>query len=58
MSKLDDLEFDLEILRDVVYQIEQDIKGLSAELARVKELLEVTQKTADDVRVVPRQRHH
>ena len=58
MSTIADLEFDLEILRDVVYQIEQDIKALSAELGRVKELVEHARKSADTVRVVAKHRHH
>ena len=58
MSTLDDIEFDVEILRDVVYQIEHDMKALFAELARVKELVEETQKAATGVRVVAKRRQH
>jgi len=58
MSKIDDLEFDLEILRDVVYQIEKDIKALTAEVIRVKELLESTRRAAEGVRIVPKGRQH
>ena len=54
MSKIDDLEFDLEILRDVVYQIEEDMKALGAELARVKELLEETKEVSEDAHLVPK----
>jgi hypothetical protein len=58
MSKIDDLEFDLEILRDVVYQIEDDMKGLAAELARVKELLQDAKRAAEDVRVESKSGQH
>ena len=58
MSKIDDVEFDLEILRDVVYQIEQDIKALTAEVGRVKELLDATKRAADSVREIPKTRQH
>jgi hypothetical protein len=55
MGKLDDLECDLEILRDVVFQIEQDIKALADELARVKELLVEAKRAAEEG--TPKKRH-
>jgi hypothetical protein len=58
MSKIDDLEFDLGILSDVVSQIEQDLKGLARELVRVKELLEDARKAAQEIRVVPKGTRH
>ena len=58
MSKIDDLEFDLEILRDVVYQIEEDIKALTSELGRVKELLRNALEATQEIRPARKQRHH
>ena len=39
MGAIDDLDCDLEILRDVVFQIEQNMKTLGDELARAKRML-------------------
>jgi hypothetical protein len=58
MSKLDDLECDVEILRDVVFQIEQDMKALAQELARVKELLEGVRQSVKEPKLEPKGRHH
>jgi hypothetical protein len=40
MDSLDDLECDLEILRDVVFRMEHEVKSLGDELNRVKKQLD------------------
>ena len=47
MGNIDDLECDIDILRDVVFQISQDVKTLAEELVRVKQLVEDTKRAAE-----------
>ena len=58
MADFGDLECDVEILRDVVQQIEQDVKGLTQELVRVKQLLQDLQRDAKDATRPSKSRHH
>ncbi len=47
MGNIDDLECDIDILRDVVLQISQDVKTLAEELVRVKQIVEDTKRAAE-----------